>query len=205
MEVLMSVDILLVLAVLMFAGVQAGNSAQQQYKTATFAGGCFWCMEYPFEKEDGVISVVSGYTGGHRENPTYQEVCAGGTGHLEAVQITYDPERIGYDELLDIFWMQIDPTDAGGQFVDRGQQYATAIFYHDEEQKRAAEKSRRELDESGTYDDPVVTPIRPAEKFYRAEDYHQDFYKKNPLHYKRYRKGSGRDRFLEEVRKGEQS
>lgn len=166
---------------------------------ATVAGGCFWCMEGPFQKLEGVQKVVSGYTGGDLEDPTYEEVCSGSSGHLEAVQITYDPSKTSYDQVLDVFWRQIDPTDAGGQFVDRGSQYATAIYYHNKEQKKAAESSRRRLDRSGRYTKPVITPILPAEKFYAAEDYHQDFHRKNPLHYKHYRSQSGRDRFLEQA------
>lgn len=164
---------------------------------ATFAGGCFWCMEAPFEKLDGVKAVISGYTGGHTENPTYKEV-GGGTGHVEAVQVIYDAEKITYQELLDVYWRQFDPTDAGGSFYDRGHQYTSAIFYHNEEQKALAEASKRALDASGRFDKPIVTPIKPAGPFYPAEEYHQDYYKKNPEHYKRYRKASGRDRFIEE-------
>jgi peptide methionine sulfoxide reductase msrA/msrB len=164
---------------------------------ATFAGGCFWCMEKPFAVLDGVISVTSGYTGGHSENPNYDSYGAGG--HLEAVEIVYDPDRISYEELLAIFWQQIDPTDAYGQFVDRGRQYATAIFYHDEEQKRLAEESKRELEVRGVFDKPLVTPIRPAAPFHPAEDYHQGYYKENPIRYRYYRHGSGRDQFLDQI------
>lgn len=163
---------------------------------ATFAGGCFWCMVAPFEKMDGVIKVVSGYTGGHKENPTYKEVCSGATGHYEAVQITFDPNQISYEKLLEIFWQQIDPTDPGGQFTDRGQSYQTAIFYHDEEQRRKAEASRKALDESGRFQKPVATKILPAKTFYPAEEYHQDYHKKNPFRYALYRQGSGRDAFI---------
>jgi peptide methionine sulfoxide reductase msrA/msrB len=166
---------------------------------ATFAGGCFWCMEPPFEKLEGVKEVISGYTGGHKVNPTYKEVSAGTTGHVEAVEVIYDPSKITYKELLDVFWRQIDPTDSGGQFVDRGSSYVTGIFYHDEEQKRLAEQSKAELDASGRFDKPIVTPIRKAGPFYRAEEYHQDYYKKNPIRYKFYRFNSGRDRFLDKV------
>jgi len=163
---------------------------------ATFAGGCFWCMVKPFDELPGIKKVVSGYTGGHTENPTYEEVCSHTTGHIEAVQITFDPEVFPYEKLLGIFWQQIDPTDPGGQFYDRGESYKTAIFYHTEEQKHKAENSREELEKSGRFDKPVVTAILPAGPFYPAEDYHQDYYKKNPLRYKMYRKGSGRDVFL---------
>ncbi len=166
---------------------------------ATFAGGCFWCMEPPFDKLDGVHSVVSGYTGGEEENPTYDEVSSKQTGHVEAVQIQYDPEVITYEQLLQVFWRQIDPTDNEGQFVDRGPQYVSAIFYHNEEQKELAEMSKRELAASGPFQEDIVTSIRPAMTFYQAEDYHQDYYKKNSLSYKYYRNKSGRDDFLDEV------
>jgi peptide methionine sulfoxide reductase msrA/msrB len=172
------------------------NPQEQRFELATFAGGCFWCMVSPFEELPGVIRVVSGYTGGHVPNPTYEEVCSETTGHAEAVQITYDPELMPYEKLLSLFWRQIDPTDAGGQFYDRGSSYRTAIFYHTEEQRQAAEASRRELEASGRFDRPIVTEIVPAQPFYPAEDYHQDYHKKNPLRYKLYRKGSGRDDFI---------
>ena len=166
---------------------------------ATFAGGCFWCMEAPFEKLEGVKEVISGYTGGNEENPIYKEVSAGITGHLEAVQITYDPSKITYAELLDVFWKQVDATDPHGQFVDRGRQYRTAIFYHNQEQKDLAEKSKEELKKHGTYERPIVTPIVKASAFYRAEEYHQDYYKKNPIQYKYYRYSSGRDQYLSKI------
>ncbi len=165
-------------------------------KTATFAGGCFWCVESDFEKVDGVIEAISGYTGGAEPDPTYKEVSAGGTGHAEAVQVRYDPAKITYAELLDVFWRHVDPTDAGGQFVDRGSQYRTAIFYHDEEQKRIAEESKAALEKSGRFSRPIVTEIVPLDEFYSAEEYHQDYYDKNPIRYKFYRRGSGRDQFL---------
>ena len=165
-------------------------------QVATFAGGCFWCMVHPFDEEPGIVSVVSGYTGGQTENPTYEEVCTHRTGHREAVLITFDPDKMSYDTLLEIFWQQIDPTDAGGQFYDRGESYQTAIFYHDEAQRRAAEASRERLAQSGRFDRPIVTAILPAGPFYPAESYHQDYYKKNPEHYQGYRRGSGRDRFI---------
>jgi peptide methionine sulfoxide reductase msrA/msrB len=168
-------------------------------ETATVAGGCFWCVESDFEKADGVIRVISGYTGGHKENPTYKEVSSGTTGHLESVQVIFDPEKITYREILDVLWKHIDPTDAGGSFVDRGDQYRSAIFYHNEEQKRIAEESKRELEESGVFDKPIATEIIKFEKFYPAEEYHQDYYKKNPVRYKFYRWNSGRDQFLEKV------
>jgi peptide methionine sulfoxide reductase msrA/msrB len=184
------------LAVTLAMLVTWGEGEAMALEKATFAGGCFWCVEAPFEKIAGVASVVSGYTGGHKENPTYEEVSAGTTGHLEAVQISYDPTKIGYDELLNVFWRTFDPTDAGGSFYDRGTQYTSAIFYHSDEQKALAEASKMALDESGRFDEPIVTPIRPAETFYLAEVYHQDYYKKNPLHYHQYRSGSGRDDFI---------
>jgi peptide methionine sulfoxide reductase msrA/msrB len=166
---------------------------------ATFAGGCFWCMEPPYEKLEGIEDVISGYTGGIKENPTYEEVSSGITDHFEAVQLIYDPAKISYERLLNVFWRQIDPTDPDGQFVDRGSQYRTAIFYHSEEQRMLAEKSLKEMDMSRRYEKPVVTVIRPAETFYRAEEYHQDYYKKNPVRYKVYRYFSGRDKYLDRV------
>ena len=177
------------------------NMSNQNGKVekATLAGGCFWCMEHPFEKLDGVSAVISGYTGGQKANPTYEEVSAGGTGHLEAVQITYNPDKITYQELLDVFWRQIDPTDAGGQFVDRGPQYRSAIFYHNDDQKRLAEISKAELGKSGIYENPIVTEILKFSKFYEAENYHQDYYKKSTLKYKYYRYRSGRDQYLKKI------
>ena len=176
---------------------QFSSLAQTKLEKATFAGGCFWCMEHPFEKMDGVLEVVSGYTGGHEDNPVYEAVSSGSTGHLEAVQITYDPSKTSYSELLDVFWRQIDPTDPNGQFVDRGLQYRTAIYYHDLEQKKLAEESKAALERSGKFGKPIVTEIVKASKFYNAEDYHQDFYKKSPLRYRSYRDHSGRDQFLQ--------
>jgi len=172
---------------------------EMKWKTATFAGGCFWCTEADFEKLPGVVKVVSGYTGGTKENPTYEEVSSGMTGHVEAVQVYYDPTKITYEELLDYFWKHVDPTDAGGQFVDRGSQYRSVIFYHDEEQKRLAEKSKEALGKSGRFNRPIVTEILKFTKFYEAEDYHQDYYKTHALKYKFYRYASGRDQFLEKV------
>jgi len=174
-------------------------SSNSQYKLATFAGGCFWCMVSPFDKLPGVIRVVSGYTGGTVENPTYEQVCSGTTGHYEAVQITFDPALISYEELLQIFWRQHDPTDAGGQFADRGPSYAPAIFYHDEEQRQLALQSKEELERSGRFDKPIVTAILPAAPFYPAEEYHQGYYKKNPLRYKYYHAASGRAKFLRDA------
>ena len=166
---------------------------------AIFAGGCFWCMEPPFEKLDGVHAVVSGYIDGHKENPTYQEVSSGTTGHTEAVEITYDPNKISFAELLEVFWMNIDPTDAGGQFVDRGSQYRTGIYYLNNEQKQLAEASKEQLGKSGRFDSPIVTEIVAATRFYPAEDYHQDYYKESPVRYKFYRYNSGRDQFINRV------
>jgi len=166
---------------------------------ATFAGGCFWCMEPPFDKLDGVISTISGYAGGHLANPTYEQVSSGGTGHAEVVQVTYDPAKITYRKLLEVFWKNVDPTDAGGQFCDRGDQYRTAIFFENETQQREAEASKKELEDSGRLRHSVVTEIVPLEAFYPAEGYHQDFYEKNPRRYKSYRWGCGRDRRLTEL------
>ena len=167
--------------------------------TATFAGGCFWCMEPPFEKLPGVVSVTSGYTGGQEKNPSYREVSSGKTGHVESVQVKYDPTVISYEYLLEVFWRQIDPTDDGGQFADRGKQYRTAIFVQNEQQRELAEASKKELEKSGIFKKPIVTEIRQATAFYPAESYHQDYYKKNPENYKRYRIGSGREAFLQSV------
>lgn len=166
---------------------------------ATFAGGCFWCMEPPFESRPGVIRAVSGYTGGETENPTYEEVSGKETGHQEAVQITYDPEQISYEDLLQIFWRQINPTDDGGQFVDRGEPYLSAIFYHDEAQRQAAESSLMEMEDSGRFDGEIVTSVEEYDTFYKAEEYHQDYYKKNPGRYEHYRDNSGRDDYLKQT------
>ncbi len=173
--------------------------AEAKYEKATFAGGCFWCMEHPFEDLEGVSEVLSGFTGGRKKDPTYEEVCAGATFHFESIQITFDPAKISYSKLLDHFWRQIDPTDPDGQFVDRGLQYRTAIFYHNEVQKRLAEESKEQLEKSERYDEEIVTEITEATTFYKADDYHQNFCRKNPLMYKAYRKGTGRDKFLEGV------
>jgi peptide methionine sulfoxide reductase msrA/msrB len=187
------------LVILPLLVAQAGAGKMPRLEKATFAGGCFWCMEPPFEKLDGVKEVVSGYTGGRKASPTYEEVSAGGTGHLESIEITYDPEKVSYDKLLDVFWRQINPTDAGGQFVDRGSQYQSAIFYHNDEQKRLAEESKKKLGASGRFDKPIVTEIRPAGPFYPAEGYHQDYWKKNTVRYKFYRYNSGRDQYLQKI------
>lgn len=170
---------------------------------AVFAGGCFWCMVKPFDTFPGVEKVLSGYTGGHKVNPTYEEVCAGNTGHVEAVEITYNPELISYKSIVELFWQQIDPTDAGGQFYDRGESYKTAIFYTTEEQKEIAEQSKKELGESGRFQKEIVTPILPAKIFYPAEEYHQHYYKKNKEHYEAYHVESGRAAFINEHWRGE--
>ena len=167
-------------------------------KKAIFAGGCFWCMVKPFDELPGIISIVAGYTGGHIENPTYEEVCAHSTGHVEAVEITYDEDKMPYRELVEIFFRSIDPTDPEGQFHDRGETYHTAIFYQDEVQKEVAEKYKKELEKIGYFDKPIVVPIKPAMPFYEAEEYHQDYYKKNPLRYRLYYKGSGREKFIKD-------
>ena len=177
----------------------AENKTTQATKKAVFAGGCFWCMEPPFEKLDGVLSAVSGYAGGHKESPTYQDVTAGGTGHLEVVEITYDPKKITFEKLLEVYWKQIDPTDAGGAFCDRGESYTTAIFYSDEQEKTSADNSKAKLNADSRFKNKVATKILKLNKFYEAEDYHQDYYKKNPLRYKLYRNGCGRDKRLKEV------
>ena len=207
--------IFIVVALLILAGAAYGLNRRETVETsysptideadlqelgiATFAGGCFWCMEPPFEKLDGVTAVLSGYTGGTLENPTYEQVTKEDTGHVEAVQVYFEPEVITYESLLQVFWRQIDPTDDGGQFVDRGYSYTTAIFVHDETQRRLAEASLAEMDASGRFDGPIVTPIRDAEVFYVAEEYHQDYYLKNVIQYHFYRTLSGRDAYLKET------
>jgi len=168
----------------------------KNYELATFAGGCFWCMVEPFDERPGIISVISGYTGGDVKNPSYMEVASNTTGHVEAVQITYDPEVMSYKQLVDTFWQQIDPTDPGGQFNDRGDSYKTAIFYHNEKQKQIAEESKYKIEISGKFSKPIVTEILPAKEFYDAEDEHQDYYKKQSFHYRLYKKGSGREDFI---------
>lgn len=177
----------------------AGAAPERGLEKATFAGGCFWCMEPPFDALEGVVSTTSGYAGGSEVQPTYEDVSAGRTGHREVVRVIYDPARVSFGTLLDVFWHNIDPTDSGGQFVDRGSQYRSAVFYHSPEQRRLAEASRDRLARSGRFGQPLVTEILPATAFYPAEDYHQDYYRKNPLRYRFYRSGSGRDRFLDKV------
>ena len=181
------------------AGAQTAPRETPGREVATFAGGCFWCMEPPFDELPGVESTTSGYTGGTEEDPTYEQVSSGTTGHAEAVRVVYDPARVSYEKLLDVFWRNIDPTAVDRQFVDVGRQYRSAIFYHDDDQKRLAEASRDRLAASGRFDGPIVTEIVPAGPFYPAEEYHQDYYRKNPIRYQWYRWGSGRDQFLEKV------
>lgn len=203
----MKILLFITVALISIVSCQKSDKIQQEVKNemvkegtnlsrATFAGGCFWCTEADFEKLPGVVRAVSGYTGGKKENPTYEQVSSGMSGHIEAVQVYYDPSKTTYEELLDFFWKHIDPTDSGGQFVDRGFQYRSAIFYHDEEQKRLAETSKESLNRSKKFDRPIATEILKFTKFYEAEEYHQDYYKKHSLKYNFYRSGSGRDQFL---------
>jgi peptide-methionine (S)-S-oxide reductase len=175
------------------------SADNKSLETAAFAGGCFWCMEPPFDELEGVISTTSGYTGGQKKDPTYEEVSSGGTGHTEAVQVVFDPAKISYAELLDVFWKNIDPTTPNRQFCDIGSQYRTAIFYHNEEQQRLAKASKKAIEESGRLTKLIVTEIAPASEFYVAEEYHQDYYKKNPIRYKFYRYSCGRDEVLEAI------
>lgn len=182
--------------------MSAQGVAEARIEKATFAGGCFWCMEAPFDKIPGVLSVTAGYTGGEQKNPTYEQVSAGGTGHAEAVQIKFDPDMVSYGNLLDIFWHNIDPTVRNRQFCDVGNQYRSAVFYHNEEQRRLARQSRDVLEKNRQFREQIVTEITAAGAFYPAEDYHQHYYKKNPLRYKYYRTSCGRDRRLKELWKG---
>ncbi len=175
---------------------KGSNMDNKNIAKATFAGGCFWCMQHPFDKLTGVVSTTVGYTGGHKENPTYEEVCSGETGHAEAIEIQYDPSQITYSKLLDVFWRNIDPTTFNKQFADVGTQYRTVIFYHNEEQKSIAESSKEEMERSGIHDKPIVTEITAATKFYKAEEYHQKYYEKCPVKYKLYKSGSGRNHYL---------
>jgi peptide-methionine (S)-S-oxide reductase len=189
------------LAGILWAGIASAGEEENMTKQtaiATFAGGCFWCLEPPYDKLDGVISTTSGYTGGQVENPTYEEVSSGGTGHAEAIQIVYDPAKVSYARLLEVFWHNIDPTAKDAQFCDHGSQYRSAIFYHDEEQRRLAVESKQALLKNKKFQ-VIHTQIEPASTFYPAEDYHQDYYRKNPLRYKFYRYSCGRDRRLEEL------
>ena len=207
MRMLSVTGITTALALIAVTAVAAGNDSMtkpkeavpEKQEVATFAGGCFWCMEAPFDKLPGVISVTVGYTGGHVKNPTYEQVSAGGTGHAESVQIVYDPGKISYEKLLDVFWHNIDPTVKNRQFCDIGSQYRSAIFYHTEEQKALARKSKETLEKTKPFKGPIVTEITPASEFYPAEEYHQHYYKKNPIRYKYYRYGCGRDQRLEQL------
>lgn len=177
----------------------AANEGAGEYRTAIFAGGCFWCMEPPYDELDGVISTTSGYTDGQTPNPSYEAVSSGGTGHTEAVKVVYDPKRVSYEKLIEVFWRNVDPTDALGQFCDRGSQYRTGVYYTDDEQRRIAEQSKAALMEKRPFKAPIVTPIVAASAFYPAEEYHQDYYRKNPIRYKYYRNGCGRDRRLNQL------
>jgi len=186
-------------ALLLLAAVPGTAKAEPSRKEATFAGGCFWCMEGPFDKLEGVVSTTSGYTGGGKKNPTYAEVSAGGTGHAESVRVVYDPAKVSYERLLEVFWHNIDPLARERQFCDSGNQYRSAIFYHDEAQHRAAAASKSVLEASGRLKGPIATQIVPAGEFWPAEDHHQDYYLKNPIRYKYYRGGCGRDDRLREI------
>lgn len=182
-----------------FGPLQAQSKPAPGLEVATFAGGCFWCMEGPFDVLPGVVSTTSGYTGGHKVNPTYEEVTTGKTGHTEVVQVVYDPRKVSYRQLLEVFWRNIDPTTPNAQFCDHGSQYRSGIFYHTEEQLRLAKASRDHIERTKSFREPIVTEITPAKAFYRAEEYHQDYYKKNPLRYKYYRANCGRDDRLEQL------
>lgn len=197
---LMSIGcVLLMLSSLL--GIPQGSHANDglQQAKATFAGGCFWCMEEAFEKIEGVVSAVSGYTGGQVENPTYEQVSAGGTGHTESIEVIFDPNKVTYKQLLDVFWRNVDPTTPNAQFCDHGNQYRTAIFYHDESQKQVIEESKERIETSKTFPESIVTEIAPASAFYSAEEYHQDFYTKNPIRYKYYKWNCGRTKRLEQL------
>ena len=190
----------MLVGLLLMFGLHAAPAASDDGEAqAVLAGGCFWCMQPPYDDVDGVLGTEVGFTGGHVEDPTYQEVVQGGTGHYEAVRITYDPERIGYEEILEIFWRNIDPLDGGGQFCDRGDHYRAAIFAANDAERSAAEASKEALEDSGRFDQPIVTEVLDAGSFYLAEEYHQDYYKKNPLRYRFYRASCGRDGRLEEL------
>ena len=193
---------------LMLAGVMvwgiagmavAAERSAKRTATATFAGGCFWCLQPAFDETSGVISTTVGYTGGTAANPTYEQVCSGTTGHAETIQVIYDPSKVTYEQLVDVFWHHINPTTLNGQFADKGTQYRTAIFYHDREQQQLAEVSKEHLAKSGKFDKPIVTEIVPASTFYPAEEYHQHYYKKNALHYNLYKIGSGREGYLKKT------
>ena len=200
---LLTMGLLLVAATTVMSGSDAmkkpAESAAGKTEKATFAGGCFWCMEAPFDTLPGVVSVTSGYTGGTVKNPTYKQVSAGGTGHTEAVQVVYDPSQIGYEKLLDVYWVNTDPTVGDRQFCDVGNQYRPGIFYHTEEQRVLALKSKEALGKSKPFKEPIVTEVTKAGEFYAAEEYHQHYYKKNPIRYKYYRNGCGRDQRLKQL------
>ena len=190
--------ILIFLGIIQMNDLKATENKPDSLQIATFAGGCFWCMQPPFSKLDGIIATKVGYTGGRIEEPTYIDVSSGKTGHAEAIQITYDSTKVSYQKLLETFWHNIDPTTENRQFADQGTQYRTAIFYHNEHQKKLAEESKQKLEASGKFDKPIVTQILPASEFYKAEEYHQDYYLKNPTHYKNYKIGSGRAGYIKE-------
>jgi peptide-methionine (S)-S-oxide reductase len=200
---LLRISLTVGLVALSLTGVTEGGTTpatvQNGLEMATFAGGCFWCVEEAFDEVEGVVSTTSGYTGGHKKNPTYHEVSAGGTGHAEAVQVVYDPKKVSYSDLLGVFWHNIDPTTPNRQFCDVGSQYRSAIFYHNETQKRLADASKRELEKSKPFKESIVTEITKASEFYPAEGYHQDYHHKNPIRYKFYRYGCGRDQRLSEI------
>jgi len=194
-----SLRVITLLCCMLLSPAQAQQNIPPGYDIATFAGGCFWCMEPPYDEIPGVISTTSGYIGGQKKNPTYEEVSSGRTGHTEAVQVVYDPKKVSYQKLLDVFWMNIDPTTPNAQFCDHGSQYRSGIFYHNEEQMRLALASRDQIERTKRFREPIVTEITKAATFYPAEDYHQDYYKKNPLRYKFYRANCGRDQRLEQL------
>ena len=195
----MNIEKLSILLVPLILFSMNANAQEPKLEKATFAGGCFWCMEPPYDKLEGVHKTIVGYTGGQKKNPTYQEVTTGTTGHAEAVEVYFDPSVISYEKLVDTFWRNINPTTIDKQFADEGSQYRTAIFYHDEKQKAIAEASKKKLEDSGKYKEPIVTQVVPASTFYPAEEYHQDYYQKNGLHYKMYRIGSGREGYLKKT------
>ena len=203
MHFLPKVLLLTFFAILVLSFTQMTDAATAEnpakLETATFAGGCFWCMQPPYDKLAGVVSTTVGYTGGKVKNPTYEQVCSGATGHTEAVEIVFDPAKTSYDELLEVFWHNIDPTMLNGQFADIGTQYRTSIFYHSEAQKKAAEASKQALQASGKFKHPIMTEIVPAVEFYAAEKYHQKYYQKNNVHYQMYSAGSGRKGFIEKT------